>query len=225
MKHSARLVLGALTVLVTVAAVSSPAQTPPPRPAVPLEPVAAIVDAFRSHSVVAVTAGHGQERGYAFLLSLVRDLRFVAVVNDIVIEEGSARYQNVADRFIGGDDVSDESLSQIWQNTTQATPGLDRPWSEFFRAVRSLNAFRCSVLAGAKHRRCSWNGARRGRLYVLLSLRGDGPFRSPRWQSRFLRSHPARSVANSARGRSVRCRAVSGAAPVRERSRLARPLC
>jgi hypothetical protein len=146
MKHSAQLVLGALTVLVTVAAVSSPEQKPslvqnsPLRPAVPLEPVAAIVDAFRSHSVVAVTAGHGQERGYAFLLTLVRDPRFVAVVNDIVIEEGSARYQDVADRFIGGDDVSDESLSQIWQNTTQATPGLDRPWSEFFRAVRSLNA-------------------------------------------------------------------------------------
>src|ERR1700730_9223338 len=87
MKHSARLGLGALTVLVTVAAVSSPEQNSPPRPAVPLEPVAAIVDAFRSHSVVAVTAGHGHERGYAFLLSLVRDPRFVAVVNDIVIEE------------------------------------------------------------------------------------------------------------------------------------------
>jgi hypothetical protein len=140
-KHSAWLVLGGFTVLLTVTAASSPAQqSSPPRPAVPLEPVPAIVDAFRSHSVVAVTAGHGQERGYAFLLSLVRDPRFVAVVNDIVIEEGSARYQDVADRFIRGDEVSDESLSQIWQNTTQPTPGLDRPWYEFFRAVRTLNA-------------------------------------------------------------------------------------
>ena len=31
-----------------------------PTPAVPLEPVAAMVDAFRTHAVVAVTAGHGE---------------------------------------------------------------------------------------------------------------------------------------------------------------------
>jgi hypothetical protein len=110
------------------------------RPAVPVEPIAAIADAFRSHNVVAVSAGHGEERGYAFLLSLVRDSTLVAVVNDIVIEEGSARYQDVADRYVRGDEVADESLSQIWQNTTQPTPGLDRPWFEFFRAVRGLNA-------------------------------------------------------------------------------------
>lgn len=108
------------------------AQTAPPTPAVPVEPVASIVDAFRSHSVVAVTAGHGEEWSYAFGLSLVRDPRFVAVVNDIVIEEGSARYQDVADRFVRGDEVSDEALSQIWRNTTQPGLGLDRPWKEFF---------------------------------------------------------------------------------------------
>src|SRR3984893_18574807 len=145
-KHTARLVLGALTVLVTVAAVSSPEQKSSPelnsplRPAVPLEPVAAIVDAFHSHSVVAVTAGHGQERGYTFLLSLVRDPRFVAVVNDIVIEEGSARYQDVADRFVRGEQVSDESLSQVWRNTTQTGLGADPPWTTFFHTVRSVNA-------------------------------------------------------------------------------------
>src|SRR5438093_3207751 len=35
---------------------------PAARRAVPLEPVAAIVDAFRTHRVVAVTAGHGETR-------------------------------------------------------------------------------------------------------------------------------------------------------------------
>jgi hypothetical protein len=112
------------------------------RPAVPVEPVAAIVDAFRSHSVVAVTAGHGEAWGYAFGLSLVRDPRFLDAVNDMVIEEGSARYQDVADRFVRGEQVSDESLCQIWRNTTQPGLGLDRPWTEFFHAVRTANASR-----------------------------------------------------------------------------------
>jgi hypothetical protein len=141
MKDSARLHGGVLFLFMSIAvAVSGPAaQGVPPRPAVPVEAIAAIVDAFRSHSVVAVEAGHGEERGYAFGLSLVRDPKVAAVVNDIVIEEGSARYQDVADRFIRGDEVSDESLSQVWRNTTQPGPGLDRPWEEFFRAVRTVN--------------------------------------------------------------------------------------
>src|SRR5438105_1978025 len=75
------------------------------RPAVPLEPVRAMLDAFGSHAIVAVTAGHGDERGYAFGLSLVRDPRFATFVNDIVIEEGSARYQDVADQFVAGGEV------------------------------------------------------------------------------------------------------------------------
>jgi hypothetical protein len=116
------------------------AQTAPLTPAVPVEPVAAILDAFRSHSVVAVTAGHGEEWSYAFGLSLVHDPRFLAVVDDIVIEEGSARYQDVADRFVRGDVVSDDALAQIWRNTTQPGLGLDRPWKEFFHAVRAANA-------------------------------------------------------------------------------------
>ena len=64
-------------------------QTAAPQLAVPVEPATAIVDALRSHDVVAMGAGHGEERGYALGLSLVRDPRFVAVVNDIVIEEAN----------------------------------------------------------------------------------------------------------------------------------------
>jgi hypothetical protein len=115
-------------------------QTAALRPGVPVEPIAAIVEALRSHRIVAVTAGHGESRGYALLLSLVRDERFVRAVNDIVIEEGSALYQDVADRFVQGGEVSEESLSQIWQNTTQPALAFDGPWLEFFRAVRTVNA-------------------------------------------------------------------------------------
>jgi hypothetical protein len=110
--------------------------------AVPVEPVAAMVDALRTHQVVAVTAGHGQARGYAFGQLLIHDPRLMTVINDIVIEEGSARYQEVADRYLRGDAVPIASLRQIWRETTQPGPGLDRPWEEFFLALRGLNASR-----------------------------------------------------------------------------------
>ena len=74
--------------------------------AVPIEPIQGILDAFRSHPIVALGEGmHGNEQSHAFRLALIRDHRFPAVVNDIVVEFGSARYQDVMDRFVEGDEV------------------------------------------------------------------------------------------------------------------------
>ena len=65
------------------------------RPAVPVEPVVALLDAFESHDVVALGDPHGNERAHAFRLSLIRDDRFVSAVDDIVVEWGNARYQDL----------------------------------------------------------------------------------------------------------------------------------
>src|SRR5258706_753914 len=124
---SATLILG--TILVAAQA-----------PALPVEPVAAMVDAFRTHSVVAVTAGHGEARGYAFAQLLIHDPRLIGAIDDIVIEEGSARYQDVADRFVRGENVPMESLRHVWRDTTQPGLGYDRQWEEFFRVLRGVNA-------------------------------------------------------------------------------------
>jgi hypothetical protein len=57
-------------------------QKPQIKPAVPVDPIPAIVEAFQSHRVVAISDAHGNEQAQAFLISLVRDPRFSAVVND-----------------------------------------------------------------------------------------------------------------------------------------------
>jgi hypothetical protein len=111
-----------------------------PAPAIPLEPVAAMVEAFKTHAVVAVTAGHGEARGYAFGQLLLHDPRMVAAINDIVVEEGSARYQDVVDRYVRGEDVPLDSLRPVWRNTTQPALVHDRPWEEFYQTVRAVNA-------------------------------------------------------------------------------------
>jgi hypothetical protein len=143
---------------------SSHAQT---RPAIPLEPISAILDAFKTHQIVALGEGaHGNEQGHAFRLSLIRDPRFATIVNDIVVESGNALHQDVIDRFVRGDDVPYETLRQVWQNTTQPSTGWDRLiYEEFFRAVRTLNA----------------SLARERQLRVLL---GDPPIDWTKIQSR-----------------------------------------
>jgi hypothetical protein len=59
--------------------------------AMPEEPIAAIVNAFETHQLVALGDPHGNEQVQKFLTSLIRDPRFSAAVNDIVVEFGNAR--------------------------------------------------------------------------------------------------------------------------------------
>jgi hypothetical protein len=59
----------------------------------PLDAIATILDAFRDHAVVALDEVHGDERSHAFRLSLIRDARFAATVDDILVEFGNSRYQ------------------------------------------------------------------------------------------------------------------------------------
>ena len=91
-----------------------------PHPATPVDPIAAIVEAFRTHDVVTLTDPHGTVQVQAFLLSLVRDPRFADVANDIVIETASARYQDAIDRFVRGDDVEPGVLRKAWEDHTVA---------------------------------------------------------------------------------------------------------
>ena len=121
-------------------------QDEPARPAAPLEPVAALLDAFESHDVVALGDPHGDVRAHAFRLSLIRDARLGAAVDDIVVEWGNALYQDVIDDYLNGADVSLEELRPVWRNTTQrrvGQPPVDAPFvEEFFHAVREVNLAR-----------------------------------------------------------------------------------
>lgn len=110
--------------------------------AVQADPITAVIDAFRTHEVVALGEGsHGNQQAHAFRLALIRDPRFPAAVRDIVVEFGSARYQDVMDRFVNGEDVPHETLRRAWMDTTQPDAIWDAPiYEEFFRAVRAVNA-------------------------------------------------------------------------------------
>lgn len=153
LKYSARLLL--FLMLMSLAATVSGQQSGPLKPAVPVDAITAILDAFRSHSVVALGEGpHGNEQGHAFRLALIRDPRFTNTVNDIMVEFGSGRYQDLMDRFVSGEDVPYEDLRHVWQDTTVDTSVWEKPvYEEFFRAIRALNmslspARRLRVLLG-----------------------------------------------------------------------------
>jgi hypothetical protein len=123
-----------------VPALSLSAQHRTTRPPVPEEPIGAIIAAFQTHSIVALSDAHGNEQNQAFRLSLIRDPRFAATVNDIVVELGNARYQDVMDRYILGDDIPYAALRRAWQDTTVPTAGNNYTMmQQLVEAVRDVN--------------------------------------------------------------------------------------
>ena len=110
------------------------------KPVTPLEPVRAILDALESHDLVALDEGrHGNEQAHRLRLELIRHPRFARNVNDIVVEFGNARYQDVMDRYIRGDDVPARELRRAWWDTTQHAVWDVPIFEEFFHAVRQVN--------------------------------------------------------------------------------------
>jgi hypothetical protein len=105
-----------------------------------VEPIGAIVETYKTHSLVAISDAHGNVQNHEFRLALIRDPRFAETVNDIVLELGNALYQNVADRFVGGGEVPYSELRQIWENTVVTTGGNNYLMiEELLRAVRDVN--------------------------------------------------------------------------------------
>lgn len=139
-----------LGMMLTSVALVAQGQSPKPgrsetvtRPALPVEPIAAIVEAFRTHSIVALgnVEFTGNEQCHTFFRSLIRDPGFARNVSDIVVEFGNAKYQDVIDRFVRGEDVPYKDLRRVWQDTTQVEFIWDFPiYEEFFRTVRIVNA-------------------------------------------------------------------------------------
>ena len=97
-------------------------------PAVRLDPVSAILDAFASYSVVALGEGaHGNRTGTR--LSSGADSRSAVhrFVNDIVVESGSARYQDFMDRSCRARRCRNGCCARCSENTVTPTPAWDRP--------------------------------------------------------------------------------------------------
>src|SRR5215831_1067985 len=131
-----RAVIAPFVCILSLTAQQSVGVAPVPRAAVP-----AVLDLFEQYSIVALSEGpHNNTKGYEFRMALVRDPRFARLVDDVVVESGSSRYQSVMDRFTAGEAVPYQELRHVWENTTSPGPIWDSPiYYEFFSAIRDVN--------------------------------------------------------------------------------------
>jgi hypothetical protein len=99
-----------------------------------------VLHAFRDHRLVAIGDNHVMAEEGAFYIALVRDPRFAATVQDIVVEFGAGGHQAILDRYLAGEAVPYDQLRLTWTDTVGFIPTINRTeYIAFFAAVRAVN--------------------------------------------------------------------------------------
>jgi hypothetical protein len=106
----------------------------------PSDPNQVVLEALATYPLVGLGEIHMNEQFHAFLRNLLPELP--GKVDDIVVEFGNSRYQNLADRFILDlEPIRSGRLARIWRTPIGFMLLGDAPvYAGFFRAVRDLNA-------------------------------------------------------------------------------------
>ncbi len=110
------------------------------RGAVRIDPVTAIIEALKTHQVVAFGEIHWNAQIADLRLTLLRDPRFSEVVKDIVVEFGTAKHQDVIDKYTSGGDVAPEDLERVWSDTAFPNVWANPIYKQFYQTVRDVNA-------------------------------------------------------------------------------------
>jgi hypothetical protein len=88
--------------------------------AAPQDPVDGIVKLFETYRIVMLGEIHACRQQYDLLDRLVAAPGFDERVNDIVVEFGNARYQNIVDRYIAGENVPLDQVQRAWRDPVGA---------------------------------------------------------------------------------------------------------
>lgn len=105
----------------------------------PQDPAQGIVKLFDTYRIVMLGEIHESRQEYDVLGRLLADPGFPQRVNDIVVEFGNARYQDLVDRYIAGGDVPLDQVRQAWQDVVGALGPVSPVYGEFYAAVRAAN--------------------------------------------------------------------------------------
>lgn len=125
----------AAVALLGVVALSATASNTPPESA-----IAQIARQFDKHPLIMMGEWHRSVQQHFFLRELVRDPAFICRVDDIVVEFGNSRLQNVADAYVSGENIAEAELQGVWRETTVMFAWNAPMYRQFYETVREVNA-------------------------------------------------------------------------------------
>ena len=108
----------------------------PARGATAIEEIAKQYD---QHPLIMMGEWHRNVQQHVFLRELVRDPAFICRTDDIVIEFGNARLQNVADAYAAGENVTEAQLQSMFRETEVPFTWNSPVYRQFYETVREVN--------------------------------------------------------------------------------------
>jgi hypothetical protein len=120
----------------TISCAQTQQSRPPGDDPVPEPAVQAILAAFDQYQVVAMPEAHGMKDLDDFILALIRDPTFWDKVDDIVVEGGNSRQQDLLDRYIAGEDIPITEARNIWRDGLLGSNGF---FEQLLALVRAIN--------------------------------------------------------------------------------------
>ncbi len=105
-----------------------------PEPAIP-----ALLKVSEQYPVVALGESHWSQAAGKFYQALVRSPGFAGHFNTMVLESGNSRYQATLDRYINGEEVSFDQISQVWRDTTKVVSWESPIYSDLLATIREVN--------------------------------------------------------------------------------------
>jgi hypothetical protein len=82
---------------------------------------------------------HESRQEWEVINKLVAAPGFAERVNDIVMEFGNARYQDVVDRYVAGEVVPLEQVQPAWRDVVGALGATSPVYGDFYAAAREVN--------------------------------------------------------------------------------------
>ena len=82
---------------------------------------------------------HRWEQLHAFIREMIRNPEFICRADDIVIEFGNSRLQELADAYVSGGKVTETQLQSLWRETAVPLTWNSPVYRQFYEAVREIN--------------------------------------------------------------------------------------
>jgi hypothetical protein len=98
-----------------------------------------IAKQFDEHPLVMIGELHRWEQLHAFMREMIRNPEFVCRADDVVIEFGNSRLQELADSYISGGNVTDAQLQSLWRETSVPLTWNSPVYRQFYETVREIN--------------------------------------------------------------------------------------
>jgi hypothetical protein len=107
--------------------------------------IAEIAKQFDTHPLIMIGERHRSRQIHVFLQAMLHDPDFICRADDIVVEFGNSRLQNLADAYANGGDFSEAELQSLWRETVPPLTWNSPVYERVYETVRAINkAHLCS---------------------------------------------------------------------------------